>query len=268
VALKKKSVPTDWLICNLSIVPLYSRASETSVIISQLLFGETVHIIQKKNKQWAKVQSTFDQVEAWVDLRQLEYITQDQHEKFNDNFAVALEVCQVLINNDLTYPVMIGSSLPVYDGMLFRTHDAKYVYNGQAAIFNEVSFTSEMLEKIARRFVNAPYFQGGRSIFGLDKSALVQLVLKCAGKSLPRSIFEMYNTIDQTVDFIELAQAGDVAFFINKNEEIDHIGILLSKDEILHVNEKATIDRIDHEGIYNITLKKYTHKLKVIARFV
>ncbi len=268
MALKKKSVPTDWLICNLSIVPLYSRASDTSVIISQLLFGETVHIIQKKNKQWAKVQTSFDHVEAWVDVRQLEYISKEQHEKFNENFAVALEVCQVLINNDLTYPVMIGSSLPMYDGMLFKTHDAKYVYNGQAAIFKEVIFTSEMVEKIARRFINAPYFQGGRSIFGLDKAALIQLVLKCAGRALPRSLFEMYNAIDQTVDFVELAQAGDVAFFISKNEEIDHIGILLSKDEILHVNEKARVDRIDHEGIYNLSLKKYTHKLKVIARFV
>ncbi len=268
MALKKKSLPTDWLICNLSIVPLYSRASETSVIVSQLLFGEMAHIIQKKNKQWAKIQSSFDDVEAWVDLRQLEYISHDQHVKFNNNYAVGLEVCQVLINNDLTYPVMIGSSLPMYDGMIFKTHDSKYVYNGQAAIFNEVVFTSEMLEKIARRFINAPFLQGGRSIFGLDNAALVQLIMKCAGKALPRSIFEMFNTIHETVDFIELAQAGDVAFFVGKNEEINHIGILLSKDEILHVNEKARVDKIDHEGIYNLISKKYTHKLKVIARFV
>jgi gamma-D-glutamyl-L-lysine dipeptidyl-peptidase len=268
VAIKKKPIQTDWLICNLSIVPLYSRASETSAIVSQLLFGETVHIITKKNKQWAKITTTFDNVEAWVDIRQLEYITNDQHDKFNKNFAVGLEVCQVLTNNDLPYPIMIGSSLPAYDGMLFKTNDSKYVYNGQAAVFNEMTFTSEMLEKIARRFLNAPYFHGGRSIFGLDKAALVQLVLKCAGKALPRTIGEMYEKITVTVDFTELAQAGDVAFFIGKNDIIDHIGILLNNSEIIHVNEKARVDKIDHEGIYNTSMKKYTHKLKVIARFV
>ncbi len=268
MALKKKVVPTDWIICNLAIVPLYVRASETSAIVSQLLFGETANIILRKNKQWAKVITTFDQVEAWVDLRQFVYLEEIEHKKYSENNAVALEVCQVLMNNDLTYPVLIGSSLPFYDGMLFKLKDAKYVYNGQAINFNDASFSPEMLEKVARRFTNAPYFQGGRSVFGLDNAALVQLVMKCAGKSLPRTITEIYDNIKTTVDFIDLAQTGDIAFFINKHEVIDHVGILLNKNEILHIDAKAQIDKIDHEGIYNTALKKYTHKLKVIARFI
>ncbi|MBK8700069.1 MAG: C40 family peptidase [Saprospiraceae bacterium] len=224
--------------------------------------------LTRKNKQWVKIKTTFDGVEAWVDVRQLAYITEAQFTRFNQKYAVALEVCQVLINNDLSFPVMIASTLPEYDGMVFKTADTKYVYNGQANPFNANTFTPEMIEKIARRFVNAPFIQGGRSVFGIDRVALVQLIYKCAGLSLPGTLPEMYKLDCQAIHFVELAQPGDVVYCVNKNDELDHIGIFLSDSNILHVEEKARIDKLDHEGIYNREAKKYTHRLKLIARYI
>ena len=268
MAIKKKALVSDYLVCVLSAVPLYAKPNESSLLVSQLLFGETASIITRKSKQWARILTHFDQVEAWVDVRQLTYITESQFNTFSTNFAVALEICQVLMNNDLSFPVLIGSSLPVYDGMLFRTPNEKYIYNGQAAPFTEVSFTPDKIGKIARRFVNAPFFHGGRTIFGIDKVALIQLIYKCAGIKLSRDLLDIYKSIDQTVDFVELSNPGDVVFFVNKNDEVDHIGIIIGDQEVLHVLEKARIDRLDHEGIFNKESRKYTHKLKVIARFL
>ena len=60
---------------------------------------------------------------------------------------MALEVCQVLMNNDVSFPVLIASSLPEYDGMVFKSASGKYVYNGQAAEFSDVHFSAEIMEK-------------------------------------------------------------------------------------------------------------------------
>lgn len=268
VAGKKKHLITDWLICTLSVVPIYSKPQEAAPMVSQILFGETAKVELRKNKQWAKITTTFSKKTAWVDLRQLKYITADQFKEYNDDYAVALDICQVLINDDLSFPVMIGSSLPQYDGLLFKTPDAKYVYNGQAAQFNEVNFSPEMIEKIARRFINAPYFQNGRSIFGMDQAGLIQLIFKCAGISFVEDIQTAYLNTSQPIDFIDLAQAGDVAYFVNKTDQVEHVGIILSDNEILHMVEKARIDKIDHEGIFNVETKKYTYKLKLISRLI
>ena len=126
--------------CDLSLVALYTKPSEGSPLVSQILFGETAQIISRKNKQWAKIITDFDGTEAWADLRQLSEITPEMHKKFSGNFSVALEVCQVLMNNDVSFPVLIASSLPEYDGMVFKTAAGKYVYSGQASGFQEVKF--------------------------------------------------------------------------------------------------------------------------------
>ncbi|MFM2394520.1 MAG: hypothetical protein RLZZ546_2502 [Bacteroidota bacterium] len=266
MALKKKALPTDWLLCSLAVIPVYARPVETSTMVSQIVFGESAKIIQRKSKQWVKIETSYDKIVGWVDQRQLQFLSENQYNNFSKDFAVALDLCQVLKNEEISFPVMIGSSLPQYDGMSFKTAENKYVYNGQAANFNEVNFTPELLEKVARRFLNAPYFSGGRSIFGMDRHCIVQMIFKCAGKKLIGNLDQMYQSIVHSVDFIELSKPGDIAFFIDKHENISHIGIILSDHLVLHMQEKVRIDKIDHEGIYNIDLRKYTYKLKMIGR--
>lgn len=252
--------------CDLSLVGLYARPADGSALVSQMLFGETAVITQRKNKQWAKVSTTFDNIEAWVDLRQLSSLSADDYQKYASKFAVSLEVCQVLMNNDVSFPVLIASSLPLFDGMVFKSVSGKYVYNGQAAQFSNVQFSPEIMEKIARRFVNAPFVAGGRSVFGIDQTALVQLVYKCAGFQMPRTLPEITAVSMEIVHFVDLVQPGDIAFFVNKNDEICHLGLALSDGLILHVEEKVRIDKLDHEGIYNRDSRKYSYKLRYIAR--
>ena len=37
---------------------------------------------------------------------------------------------------------------------------------------------------------------------------------------------------------------------------------------IIHAHGQVRIDRIDHSGIYNVTKKTHTHKLRVIKKIV
>jgi cell wall-associated NlpC family hydrolase len=67
------------------------------------------------------------------------------------------------------------------------------------------------------------------------------------------------------------AQLGDLAFFMDKDNEINHVGILISPTEILHAsssNGGVEIDFIDQEGIINRKTRKRTHCLRVVKRII
>lgn len=71
-----------------------------------------------------------------------------------------------------------------------------------------------------------------------------------------------------TVDFLQEVRAGDVAFFDNDEGRITHVGIMLNTAQIVHASAKVKIDPIDTQGIFSNELGKYTHKLRIIKRFI
>lgn len=264
---RKKAEVTDYIICPLSMVAIYAKPNEEAMLISQLLFGETARILSKKDKRWYKINTSLDETEGYVDIRQFEFISEQEYQKCNNDFSVCTDLCQVLKNDDIAVPITVGASLPKYDGMIVKLLERNYVFNGQAIRFNEVNFTPDMFEIISNRFLNAPYMYGGRSVFGVDNASFIQLVYKCAGLKMPRSIAQMALVPCQYIDFIELTQPGDLAFFTDKDDVISHVGILIGNNEILHVVEKVKKDYLDHEGIYDRKKRKYLYKLKYIARY-
>ena len=70
------------------------------------------------------------------------------------------------------------------------------------------------------------------------------------------------------VDFLDNSQAGDLAFFSNKEGKIIHVGIILNDKKIIHASGFVRIDTIDHHGIYNQEKKSYSHNLRFIKRII
>jgi cell wall-associated NlpC family hydrolase len=75
----------------------------------------------------------------------------------------------------------------------------------------------------------------------------------------------------EILDFIQMAECGDLAFFENSEGEIKHVGVMLNSHEIIHASEsngRVMIDSIDQEGIINKITSKRTHHLRVIKRLL
>ena len=53
----------------------------------------------------------------------------------------------------------------------------------------------------------------------------------------------------------------DLAFFGESKKKITHVGIMISKSEIIHAFGKIRIDKVNIEGIINSKTGKNTHKL-------
>ena len=161
-------------------------------------------------------------------------------------------------------PILIGSSLPNFDGLNFKIDKKKYLFQGISLENNNSNISK--IQKIALKYLHAPYLWGGRSPFGIDCSGFTQIVFKFLDILLPRDAYQQAE-LGTSIAFVEETKIGDLAFF-GTEEKITHVGIVLSNTEIIHASGKVKIDRIDHLGIYSKEQKKYTHKLRTIKRLI
>ncbi|MBU6475346.1 MAG: C40 family peptidase [Alphaproteobacteria bacterium] len=79
----------------------------------------------------------------------------------------------------------------------------------------------------AKKFLETPYYWGGRSGFGIDCSGLVQVCLGRAGLRVPRDSGDQEQAVGKTVD---APQAGDIVFFKG------HVGMMADDANLLHAN--------------------------------
>ena len=233
-------------ICNLSVVPMRKEPSHTSELVSELLFNDIYKIIDE-NDEWLKIQCMYDSYEGWI--RKL------QHNEITDNeFNAYISKEKFIIN----VPSINHENMVLSFGSKVFTHV-------EGSIPLSKNYDSDVLIESAFKMINTPYRLGGKSIMGIDCSAFVQLCAKVAGYKLPRDASQQYD-FGETINALSEAQPGDIAFFENKEHRIVHVGILLSKNIIIHASGKVRIDAIDEIGIFNNELNTHTHHLCKIKR--
>ncbi len=260
-----KSYPMHFGICPLSVVPLRSSPSHRSEMVSQLLFGELVDILEEKNGKWIRVRCANDNFVAWMESSQIKAITPSEFLRYNDNFAYSLEFSQPILEEDHVIQVSMGARLPDFDGLRFPLGDLNYTFSGQTIFPGQTTPTADLVLKIAKRYLNTPFLLGGRTPFGIDSAGLAQQVYQMAGIKLPREA-ALQIEYGETVDFVQQAKPGDLAFFENSKGKISHVGILLPDDRILHAYGSVRVDLVDHYGIYQEDKKVYCKKLRLVKR--
>ena len=251
-------------ICNLSIVPVRAEASDKSELITQILFGETVQVIDKK-ESWRKVKLLHDDCIGWVDVKQITQLTDEECQAVQTQpKTITFDIVQLVVyEQHHIIPIVLGSTLPFYDSKNFHFAGMEYSYDGSVKTLTRPD-RSQLLEN-AYMYLNAPYLWGGRSPFGVDCSGFTQMVYKMSGFPIRRDAWQQAEQ-GVTMNLLEEALPGDLAFFDNAEGRITHVGILLPGNRIIHASGRVRIDKMDHHGIFNETQQKYTHKLRVIKR--
>ena len=119
----------------------------------------------------------------------------------------------------------------------------------------------------SKQYVGVPYKWGGTGPDGMDCSGFTQMMYRIFGIQLPRDASEQVK-IGKTVDFLTEAQAGDLAFFENKDHKIIHVGMLMDNQSIMHASGRVKINRIDATGIVSEEDGQHTHQLRIIKRII
>lgn len=254
-------------ICRVAVAPLRTEASDKAEISSQLLFGDHVEVLEKTEKWWL-VYNAYDGYEGWIDFRQLADLSLEQYVKNHDcDHVVPAELASIVIDSTGSkYFLSPGSNLPMLDEGFCYLGEEKFMVMFTPKKISGFHTAEDVIQN-ALFFQNVPYLWGGRNLFGLDCSGFVQVVYKLNGIQLKRDAWQQAEQ-GADVNFLPEVQPGDVAFFDNDEGRITHVGIMLNANEIIHASGKVRIDPIDDQGIYNAELGKYTHRLRIIKRFI
>jgi len=239
-----------------------SDPSHRAEMTSEVLFGERFEIIENTGN-WLRINTLLDSYTGWIDGDQA------IHGEWNTNEKGIIAGKELLCIKPDNSSVLLAPGSEIFNldletGM-FSAGDMKWALSDKS--LTEILIPSHSPVDSAMQFLNAPYLWGGRTPGGIDCSGLVQVAYKINGISLPRNSSKQAG-FGEPVNFIEEAKSGDLLFFSGECDVISHVGILQSPGKVLHASGSVKIDSVDHQGIWNESYGKYTHRLRTIRRIL
>lgn len=237
-----------------SIIPCREEPSHKSQLVSQLLFGEKYTVLAEV-KDWIQIESVHDHYLCWIAANQHHTLEGTPDHILNTGLHTMVQ------KGEDSFPVTLGCYLPA--GKMIAEGDT---FTTGTTLPQPPDEMVEALHYYGKQLLYAPYLWGGRTHLGIDCSGFSQLMYRMLGKSILRDAWQQAEE-GETVSFIHEAAPGDLAFFDNEEGKITHVGIVLGEHRIIHASGSVRIDTLDHEGIYNSTLKKYTHRLRILKRY-
>ena len=242
--------------CKVSVAPVRSEPSDPSEIVTQLLFGELVEILEL-NTPWAKVKVENDQYIGYIDKKHIVQITEEHYKsQFSKSFFLRDRERTIQTSTGIQR-ICRASFVPTDNGQ-FNLGEDKYHFIDQPS-----SSKSSIIE-LAEDYLNTPYLWGGKTPFGIDCSGFTQVLFQLHGIQLPRDASQQV-TIGQTIDFDAIIE-NDLAFFENSKGNVTHVGILNGKGEIYHAAGQLKLEKISREGIIKKEDGKISHQLCCVKR--
>lgn len=259
----------DYGISGLSLIPVRKEPSEKSEMVTQVLFGEHFQVISEM-VGWCQVRLAWDGYEGWIDSKMITPVNARTYKRFETRAsAVTADIINLIpVNNEQNLMLVAGSTLPVWRPNLKEFSISKESCKATGHVFyGKIKNPREVIISQALKYFNAPYLWGGRSPFGVDCSGFTQILYKMVGIRIPRDASQQVRQ-GVALSFVDEAQPGDLAFFDDEEGNIVHVGVIWKRNKIIHASGKVRIDNVDQFGIFNVDLKRYTHKMRVMKKIL
>jgi hypothetical protein len=240
--------------------PLRSTPADASEMCSEALAGETANVLEIGEKDWILIELIADGYRGWSDQKQWSLMAERRAgEEMLKPFLIQAPTSPWLRKN--------GSIVQLPAGSIVHLDAAsKWSFSG---IDVEPLFSMEEIFKVhadpfdaANSFLGAPYRWGGRCVWGIDCSGLIQLAFMLCGERLQRDASQQAQE-GERVHWDE-RKRGDLAFFKNDIGHIVHVGILKGPAHIVHAAGEVRLDRLEETGIWSG--EQMTHVLAHICR--
>lgn len=249
-------------LCLVPVCALRKEPRHEAELTSQVLFGEAVELIAQHD-EWVEVMCVYDGYTGYCMRNQLVEVSKEIASQ--DQLPLVNTWSGVMMVNNLPMHVPFGSAVPALQNGEALWGDNKIRSSSKLVMEGAYVFEENNIRQVAFTFLNTAYLWGGRSVFGIDCSGFVQLLMRFFGKHLPRDASNQ-SMVGEDLGFLQEARCGDLAFFDNEEGKIIHVGLLLNDHEIMHAAGKVKIDSIDGEGIISRETGMRTHRLRVLKR--
>ena len=254
--------------CHNSLIPVRYEPSHRAEMCTQILFGE-LYVILDAFEDWRHIRLVYDNYEGWINKSSVLEITEEEFRRLEAlPCDVTTELVQLIENRSRHYyfPILMGSSLHGLQENAFSAGQDEYLFEGDTDRIPQDGNRKKVVE-MAMMYLHSPYMWGGRSPFGIDCSGFTQMTYKIAGIQLLRDASQQASQ-GETISFISDAKAGDLLFFDDEEGMITHTGILLPDTKVIHASGKVRIDKVDHQGIFDLETGQYSHALRLIKKIL
>ena len=138
-------------LCYLSVVALRSEASDTSELISQVLYGDYFKVLEHR-KSWSRIRLGFDKYEGWIDNKQFLFIDELEYKDLHKSDPLMSTDLVDFITNQKQqlHPILLGSTL---NGLSYLKH----AFEGKKSVGTKEKSKLIDLEELISDFTSLPW---------------------------------------------------------------------------------------------------------------
>ena len=207
---------------NKPIENVYSKACINSEVSTQILYGEKFKIISR-NRDWLKIKTNFDNYLGFIKKDIFISSFKPSYKIFSAKSYIYKKVKSNFIKTKkcLYFSSMIQNLEKKKDYIKFSEN--RWIKKKDLKKSDHIE---KNYKKVFKLFLNTKYLWGGKSIDGIDCSALIQLFFKYNGKFFPRDTKDQIKYCKKKI--IRNFTEGDIIFWKG------HVGLCLDKKRFIH----------------------------------
>ncbi len=235
---------------NIPVSNIYTKPHIRSEVSTQILYGEKFKILSKR-KNWLKIKTYFDNYVGYI-----------RKKKYRNNFKPQLKIFK---SKSRIYIKKKNKFSPSRNFLYFASSVSVLSENRKYLEFEnnkwikkkdtkDIDHYEKNYSKIIKLFLNSKYLWGGKTLNGIDCSALIQIYFYYNRIFFPRDSKDQIKYCKKTKN--KKLDKGDIIFWKG------HVGICLNKSKFIHAygpRKKVIIMPINR----TIELIKRTANLKV-----
>lgn len=241
------------------VAPLLGEPRISASLISQLLFGEVVSVLEPELEpafeavldeptDWLRVSGP-DGYEGWTHRG---YLMPSTGSENNWHWSLGCVITQA---NGQAVSLPLGARVSPQS----KVESGTVISETERAL--RFSASGSAIASSARDlFLGASYLWGGVTPWGVDCSGLVQRSARLHGLNLPRDAWQQAEATELVCpEFRSHNQAGDLLFFSDRaDRRVTHVGISLGDDLMIHSALKrgrVLVERLSSDDPYVQQLK-------------
>ena len=202
--------------------------ADDAMQVTQALLGETLLSFEER-EGWAFVQLDADGYVGYVSAKALTASIQMPTHRVSVPSTLRYSAPNLKSQPASFIPMNASVVVDSADGRFSRLHDGHYVWSDH---ISPLGMRAADFVAVAEQFLQVPYYWGGKSVWGLDCSGLVQIALGASGVESQRDSDMQEQTlgVHLPVDQLGNLRRGDLVFWNG------HVGILTDSQTLLHAN--------------------------------